>query len=59
MPVRPRTLVGQRGYAEFLEAIRAPAHRDRAEMLDWCDGEFDSAAPHRDRVNAFLRQSKP
>ena len=55
----PEDVGGPPGYAEFLEAIRDPAHRDHAEMLDWCGGEFDPTTFHLDRVNDSLRQFKP
>jgi hypothetical protein len=54
----PEDVGGPPGYAEFLEAIRDPAHPDHAEMLDWCGGEFGPTEFHLDRINAALRQFK-
>lgn len=37
----PEDCGGIGGYAEFLEAIRDPAHELHEDMLDWIGGEFD------------------
>ena len=39
--VRPRTLGGFPGYAEFVDAIRDPHHEEHASMLEWVGGDFD------------------
>jgi len=49
---------GPPGYADFLEAIRDPAHEEHDAMLQWCGGTFDPAAFRVDHINATLRQFK-
>jgi hypothetical protein len=51
----PRCIAGKRsgppedcggiwGYADFVEAIRDPAHPEHDELLEWAGGEFDPEA---------------
>jgi len=47
---------GPPGYADFLEAIRDPAHDERAAMLKWCGGAFDAAAFRLDDINTAFRE---
>jgi hypothetical protein len=62
----PRCVAGKRacppddcggpwGYADFLEAIRDPAHESHEEMLEWVGGEFDPEAFDPETVNQQLR----
>ncbi|MEX2553505.1 MAG: plasmid pRiA4b ORF-3 family protein [Actinomycetota bacterium] len=37
----PEDCGGPGGYAEFLEAISDPKHREHASMLEWVGGSFD------------------
>jgi Plasmid pRiA4b ORF-3-like protein len=54
----PEDVGGPPGYADFLEAIRDPAHEEHDPMLQWCGGAFDPAAFSVDDINATLRQFK-
>jgi hypothetical protein len=61
----PRCLTGRRacppedvggiwGYANFLEAMREPAHPAHEEYLEWIGGEFDPEAFDLEAVNLAL-----
>lgn len=50
----PEDCGGPRGYAEFLQAIRDPAHPDHDDMLEWIGGEFDPEAFDLEEVNGLL-----
>jgi Plasmid pRiA4b ORF-3-like protein len=50
----PEDCGGIPGYYNLLEAIRAPAHTDHEDMLDWVGGEFDPEAFSPDEVNRRL-----
>ena len=54
----PEDVGGPPGYADFLEAIRDPAHEEHESMLEWCGGAFDPAAFRLEHVNEMLRQIK-
>lgn len=54
----PEDVGGPPGYADFLEAIRDPAHEEHDAMLQWCGGAFDPTAFSLDDVNTPLRQFK-
>jgi hypothetical protein len=54
----PEDVGGPPGYADFLEAIRNPAHEEHAEMLEWCGGAFDPAAFRPDDINTAFRELK-
>ena len=54
----PEDVGGPPGYAEFLKAIRDPAHEEHDAMLRWCGGAFDPAAFRVDVTNEILRQFK-
>jgi hypothetical protein len=54
----PEDVGGPPGYADFLEAIRDPAHEEHDAMLEWCGGAFDPTAFRVDDINATLRQFK-
>lgn len=54
----PEDVGGPPGYADFLEAIRDPAHEEHDDMLKWCGGAFDPADFRLDHINASLRQFK-
>ena len=54
----PEDVGGPPGYADFLEAIRNPAHEEHAEMLEWCGGAFDPAAFRPDDINTAFRDLK-
>jgi len=40
----PEDVGGTRGYADFLQIIRNPAHPEHAETLTWVGGAFDAHA---------------
>jgi hypothetical protein len=42
------------GYREFLRAIRNPAHKEHAAMLEWVGGSFDPEAFDLALVNRAL-----
>lgn len=50
----PEDVGGMAGYADFLEAIRDPAHRAHGEMLEWSSGSFDPEAFDIEGVNRRL-----
>ena len=52
----PEDCGGPWGYANFLEAIANPNHKEHALMRDWIGGEFDPAAFDLDAVNAELHR---
>jgi hypothetical protein len=54
----PEDVGGPPGYADFLEAIRGPAHEEHESMLEWCGGAFDPVAFRIDDINAMLRRFK-
>ena len=54
----PGDVGGPPGYADFLEAIRNPAHEEHAAMLEWCGGAFDRAAFRPDDINTAFRDLK-
>jgi len=45
------------GYAEFLEAIRNPAHPEHLAMQEWIGGTFDPEAFDLAAVNQALQRS--
>lgn len=46
------------GYAEFLKAIRNPAHAEHDEMLEWAGGLFDAEHFDAGEVNQLLAPRK-
>jgi hypothetical protein len=54
----PEDVGGVWGYAEFLEAIRDPAHEDHAASLEWVGEEFDPEAFLLEEINQELRRVK-
>jgi len=54
----PEDCGGPYGYADFLEAIREPDHREHDEMLAWVGGAFDPEAFDLAAVNRKLRLLK-
>lgn len=54
----PEDVGGTGGYAEFLEAVRDPAHEEHETMLTWAGGDFDPARFELDEVNAALASSR-
>jgi len=51
----PEDVGGMGGYANFLEAMVDPEHREHDEYLQWIGGEFDSEHFDLDEVNDRLR----
>lgn len=54
----PEDCGGPWGYAELLEAISTPEHKEHAELRDWVGEEFDPEAFDLDAVNAELRRRR-
>ncbi|MCI0370568.1 MAG: plasmid pRiA4b ORF-3 family protein [candidate division NC10 bacterium] len=54
----PEDCGGPYGYADFLEAIRNPRHREHKQMLAWVGGAFDPEAFDLTAVNRKLRLLK-
>ena len=54
----PEDCGGAWGYADFLAAIRNPAHEEHEEMLEWVGGEFDPEAFDPDDVNQQLQGAR-
>ena len=54
----PEDVGGVWGYADFLEALRDPAHAEHADVLEWADAEFDPEAFDLEAVNQLLRRLK-
>ena len=52
----PEDVGGPSGYTDFLEAIRDPAHKEHAAMLEWCGGAFDPADFRPDDTNTAFRE---
>jgi hypothetical protein len=50
----PEDCGGVSGYREFLRAIRNPAHKEHAAMLEWGGGSFDPEAFDLALVNRAL-----
>jgi hypothetical protein len=50
----PEDCGGVSGYREFLRAIRNPAHKEHAAMLEWVGGSFDPEAFDLALVNRAL-----
>lgn len=55
----PEDVGGYPGYAEFLEALKDPAHEEHANMLRWIGGSFDPTAFDLAEVNERLTAIKP
>jgi tetratricopeptide (TPR) repeat protein len=51
----PEDVGGAWGYADFLEALQDPKHREHKERLEWVGGTFDPESFNLDSVNAALR----
>ncbi len=54
----PEDVGGPPGYADFLQAIGNPKHKEHRAMLEWCGGQFDPAAFDSERVNEALHEFK-
>lgn len=54
----PEDVGGYPGYAEFLEALKDPAHSEHANMLRWIGGSFDPTAFDLADVNERLATIK-
>jgi hypothetical protein len=54
----PEDVGGIWGYAEFLEAIRDPAHQEHVAYLEWVGEEFDPEAFNLEEINQELRRVK-
>jgi len=52
----PEDVGGTGCYEDFLQAIVDPAHKQHAELLEWCGGGFDPEAFDPDAVNDALRE---
>jgi len=52
----PEDCGGPWGYAELLEAIRDPNHKEHEEMLEWVGGGFDPEAFDLEEINRALRR---
>lgn len=55
----PEDVGGYPGYAEFLEALKDPAHEEHANMLRWVGGSFDPTVFDLAEVNERLTAIKP
>jgi hypothetical protein len=51
----PEDVGGTSGYAEFLEAIADPSHREHDHYLEWAGGSFDPEAFDLDRTSQQLK----
>jgi hypothetical protein len=54
----PEDVGGIGGYANFLEALADPEHREHDEYMQWIGGEFDTKHFDLDEVNARLRHPR-
>lgn len=52
----PEDCGGVWGYAEFLEVIRDPQHREHQEMLEWVGGQFDAEEFDLEEANRQLKR---
>lgn len=52
----PDDVGGVRGYKDFLEAIKDPAHSEHESVLEWIGGSFDPEAFNLDDANKDLAQ---
>jgi Plasmid pRiA4b ORF-3-like protein len=52
----PEDVGGPRGYAEFLRALRDPAHPEHDAMLDWIGRRFDPNFFDPERASVLLRR---
>jgi hypothetical protein len=54
----PEDCGGVDGYADFLEAIRNPAHEEHDRILEWVGGSFDPEAFDLEGINLALKRIK-
>ena len=52
----PEDCGGVGGYADLLEIIRNPKHKEYRSMMEWLGGTFDPEAFDRHKVNRHLRR---
>jgi hypothetical protein len=52
----PEDVGGTGGYAEFLEAISDPQHKEHESYLEWVGGSFDPAEFDLANTNALLQK---
>lgn len=50
----PEDVGGADGYCEFVAAVTNPAHKEHAEVLEWCGGRFNPYAFDLAKINALL-----
>jgi hypothetical protein len=54
----PEDCGGVWGYADLLQIIRNPKHKEYKSMMEWLGGKFDAEAFNRDKINKYLRKLK-
>lgn len=54
----PEDCGGVWGYADFLDAVKNPAHPEHDEMLEWIGGDFDPDRFDPDRVTQALARKR-
>jgi hypothetical protein len=52
----PEDCGGVWGYADFVEAIADPEHKQHEELLEWVGGGFDPEAFDQAQANKALRR---
>lgn len=54
----PEDCGGPWGYANLLEIIKDPKHKEYDSMMEWLGDEFDPEAFDKEEVNVYLRKLK-
>ena len=54
----PEDCGGVWGYADLLQIIRNPKHKEYESMMEWLGGKFDAETFNRDKINKYLRKLK-